>query len=336
MSMLKPLIKEKTRVHSSMLGQAPDNVDAITAEASTIHPDLINSEHLFYDLLFGDDADSLEAENSLEQEVIQRIGEQLLEPQTMTFESFAIPLAGAMTKIGNDAPLDQIELSLEQDLVLAANIVKLANTAAYNGSECEVTNLKMAIDFIGLTALKQIVTVASAVSVMKVCPIYYKVFGEKIWRHSVITAKLCKWAAIEQGADPYAAYFVGLIHDLGKVAIFKVLVDAMQSASPSLKPGSIHFRKMITSMSKQLTLSIVRYWKLPSAVIEPLAEHVNYKKLPTPLPLTKILVDSSLMSELALLLEAEKISELDVTMILMSHDINVEKLAQIKNVVHLR
>ena len=69
---------------------------------------------------------------------------------------------------------------------------------------------------------------------------------------------------------------------MGKIAVFKTLVGAIRVAMPGVEPGSIHFRKMMTSMSKQLTVNIVRDWDLPSTIIEPLIQHITFKAIAVP------------------------------------------------------
>ena len=148
----------------------------------------------------------------------------------------------------------------------------------------------------------------------------------------MLTAKLCEHAARNQGLDPYAAFFVGLIHDIGKIAVFKTLVKAMQLAMPGVQPGSVHFRKMMTSMSKQLTVNIVTDWDLPKSVIEPLMQHLTYKEMASPSTITQILVESKLLSELSLLLEAKLITELDLDMILIRYEIDPAKMELLREI----
>jgi len=309
----KPRTKQPTQQNNK---KVPTKVDV----------DLINSEHLFYDLLFGKEAESLEIENSLEQKIVESVGDLLINPNNMTLEPFPKALKEALQKIDSGAPVGQVETSLQQDPVMASQVVKLANSAAFRRTDKEVNSLKMAINFVGLDSLKQVVTAASLGGVMKVSPIYFKLFGEKVWQHSIMTAKFCEAAAKEQGLDPYAAFFVGLIHDIGKIAVFKALVDAISQAMPGVQPGSVHFRKMMSSMSKQLTVNIVREWGLPEAIIYPLQQHMTYKAMSEPCALTTILVESKLLSEVSLLLEATLISELEAELILMKNEIDPNKL----------
>lgn len=324
-----PIIKKEISPTNSRTTAAQKN----TVSHSKVTVDLINSEHLFYDLLFGKEADTLEIENSLELQIVESVGDWLINSSKMKLEPFPKALKEALQKIDSGASLEQVEQSLQQDPIMASQVVKLANSAAFKRATKEVNSLKMAMSFVGMDSLKQIVTAASIGGVMKVSPIYFKLFGEKVWQHSLTTAKFCEAAAKEQGLDPYAAFFVGLIHDIGKIAVFKALVDAIQQAMPGVQPGSVHFRKMMSSMSKQLTVNIVRDWDLPAVIIEPLQQHMTYKAMSEPPALTKILVESKLLSEISLLLEAKLITLLDAELILIKHNIEPSKIELLTDAV---
>lgn len=280
----------------------PIKVEKSIRKMTKIKVDLVNSEHLFYDLLFGDRAQESSENNEIEKLIIDRVSEVLINPNGVRFESFPKALQETLDKIDADCSVDEIQCSLERDPVLSADVVRLANTAQFNRNIIRITNLKLAINMVGLSSLKQIVTAASVAKMMQVSPLYFKLFGEKIWLHSINTAQISEKMARHRGdVDPYTAFFVGIIHDIGKIAIFGQLVGAIQEGKPDSEPGSLHFRKVMTSLSKQLTFNIVRSWQLPSEIVEPIKQHIVYKTVAPSNPLTSILIEAKLISELSLL-----------------------------------
>jgi HD-like signal output (HDOD) protein len=273
--------------------------------------DLVNSEHLFYDLLFGDTIETSEKNEKIERAIIDRVSEVLINPKKINFQSFPKALKDTLDKIDKDADIKDIQQSLEQDPILVSDVVRLANTAALNSSSTQVTSLQVAISRVGLQSLKQVVISATFERMMtSVSPIYFKLFGEKIWQHSLLTAKICEQKAKTVGIDPYTAFFVGIIHDVGKIAIFSELVDAVQQQGTEGELGSLYFRKVMTSLSKQLTYNIVRSWQLPKTIIDPIKQHIVVAKVPTEGRLVNILVESKLISELSLLYN-DKLINLD-------------------------
>lgn len=84
---------------------------------------------------------------------------------------------------------------------------------------------------------------------------------------------------------------MAFIHDVGKIAIFSELVDAVQQQGTEGEPGSLYFRKVMTSLSKQLTYNIVRSWQLPKTIVDPIKQYVVITKVPTEGQLVNILVE---------------------------------------------
>jgi len=299
-----------------------------TEKEPAVKIDLVNSQHLFYDLIFGDTHQK--QDTVIEQIVIDRVSNILIQPDKINFEPLPKALAETLEKIDQQCDLDAIQQSLSQDPILASEVLRLANTAAFRRTLNEVSNLKLAISMVGMKSLRQIVTAASISGITQVNSVYFKLFGEKIWQHSLTTAKFCEQKALAQGLDPFIAFFVGIIHDVGKIAIFSELVNAIQDEAPGAEPGSRDFRKVMTSLSKQLTFNIARSWQLPAAIIEPIKQHIVYKVTPEINPITLILVESTLMSELFLLVENEMITLQQAGAILTKKDISLDNLALIE------
>jgi len=309
--------------------------EIIDAPSPIIKVDLVNSDHLFYDLLFGETAQCSVKNDNIERAIIDRVSEVLINPQNINFQSFPKALKDTLDKIDNNADIKDIQQSLEQDPVLSADVVRLANNTSYSRASIQVTSLQVAISRVGLESLKKLVTQATFERLMtQVSPIYFKLFGEKIWQHSLLTAKVCEQKAKLLGIDPYTAFFVGIIHDVGKIAIFSELVDAVQQQEDDSEPGSLYFRKVMTSLSKQLTYNIVRSWVLPKVIIEPIKQHVVYGKVLSDNKLVSVLVEAKLVSELSLLYREAMISLDEVAVILeiRGYDSsNLEFIAQYKS-----
>ncbi|MCG7532914.1 HDOD domain-containing protein [Psychrobium sp. MM17-31] len=319
-------VKEK-ETNSTTTATAP------VKEVPKVKVDLVNSEHLFYDLLFGDTADASSKNDVIEKAIIDRVSEVLINPKNINFQSFPKALKDTLDKIDQDADIKDIQQSLEQDPILASDVVRLANTGAFSASSTnQVTSLQMAIARVGFASLKQVVTAAVMERMMtNVSPIYFKMFGEKIWQHSLLTARICELKAKTIGYDPYSAFFIGVIHDVGKIAIFSELVDAVQKAGGTTEPGSLYFRKVMTSLSKQLTYNIVRSWELPQAIIDPIKQHVVYGKVPSKNEFVDVLVESKLISELNLLYNEQMISLDEVGLIFEKRgydESNIDFIAQ--------
>jgi len=307
----------------------PQMVDAPAPKKKPVLPkvkvDLVNSQHLFYDLLFGDSVEP-RTNNNLELLVIARADEILINPKLIKFTSFPKALKETLDKIEKNCDTSQIQNSLEQDPLLASDVIRLVNTPIYNSSKKPITSLKVAINSIGLEMLKEIATTASINRMFSNNSIYFKMFGEKLWQHSLLTARISESKALKEGIDPYTAFFVGIVHELGKIALYTELVNAVSNTDSDEQLGSMCFRKSMTKLSKLLTYNIVRSWPLPKEIVSPLKEFVMYKKLENPSKLAKILVEATLLSELCLLFDAKLIDQDEALIILDKNNIELENI----------
>lgn len=118
-----------------------------------------------------------------------------------------------------DATLADMAALIRRDGVLAAAILKVANSVVYRGSS-EVTDVQQAVMRIGLRGCANILAAAGVKKVYaKVTPAV-KVTCENVLRHSLFVGGLATAIArnlrLMLGGDEYSA---GLLHDIGRVVM---------------------------------------------------------------------------------------------------------------------
>lgn len=100
-----------------------------------------------------------------------------------------------------------------KDPVVAASFLQVANSALFE-KRCEIRSIRQAITYIGPTASRQLLLA------LVVRPLYASSRLKDLWRHSVATAQLLEGFARRTGfADPEEALLVGLVHDIGRIAL---------------------------------------------------------------------------------------------------------------------
>jgi hypothetical protein len=73
-----------------------------------------------------------------------------------------------------------------------------------------------------------------------------------------------------QGLNEFRAYLNGLIHDVGKLIIFKLLITQLEQSPPDAYPSKAFFSNIIDRYSHQLTLAALKTWELDPAWIKPI------------------------------------------------------------------
>lgn len=216
-------------------------------------------------------------------------------------ENFEIPLlphvASQVLQMANNpkAGIQEIENLVKQDQVIAARVIKTANSPFYRGVQT-IVSLRDAMSRMGLKALKDIVFSLSVHSKI------FKIKGfepvlEKVWDHSVACAAISQHIAKKLGIDAEQAFIAGLLHDIGKPVLIQVVADfeenqkklAMQKAKKEFKPFDEKKWNMDKLNEVLLPLVFDEYhaivgalvaakWKLPNVICEIVRYHHDYEK----------------------------------------------------------
>ncbi|NAZ91063.1 HDOD domain-containing protein [Vibrio toranzoniae] len=204
--------------------------------------------------------------------------------------------------------IDALLKVIEREPSMAADVIKLANSAFYKRSEKQVTDLKTAFLNMGSQGLIEGVVNSYMKNFTPGNNIYWRHFGEKIWNHSVQTASFSKELMKDSSPqeDQAAAYFVGLIRNLGKMIIFQMMVEAFKHVDPSVPPNSLALKRLMNSYSIRLTYTIAKFWELPESVLTAIGYQESSRYECT--PLGQAVFEANYLSELQYLLEEKMIT----------------------------
>lgn len=291
----------------------------------------LNLKTAFYDVMFQGVAGDAGGLNELEEKVCSEIDQKL--EGLDNFSNLVPALPEQLVKITNalgdeDTDFDFIEALIRKDVALAAEVVKMANSPIFRRSLAPIESLSQAVPLIGLDNVANIVSTVLSQRVMSVAPIYFKMFGQKIWNHSLECAAACQSLAGQYNSC--LCYLLGLIHDIGKIAIFPALVEGFKSVNPDIKPGGKLFKERMTDYSLWLSWKISGDWGLPDSLTEALGkQNLGAHKEPQLDGLAEVLYQANLCSEVHMLIAADQISFNDGKFILQSKGLSEESIFSI-------
>jgi putative nucleotidyltransferase with HDIG domain len=122
----------------------------------------------------------------------------------------------------------QIADVLKRDQVLAAKVLRLVNSSFYN-FPMQVTDINKALGFLGFNTISVLVLGTSVFSSFEIKNAPYFDLME-FWKHSLATALAAEMLARQiRHPRPEDAFTCGLLHDIGKVALFKVSPTDMKA-----------------------------------------------------------------------------------------------------------
>ncbi|GAA0780870.1 MULTISPECIES: HDOD domain-containing protein [Pseudomonadati] len=268
----------------------------------------IDVSALFYTLLFPQQQQQDGIANNLERQVMAQIETALSSPKEIADNVLKLP--SKIMELDNKLADEDIDIKdvlklIEQDPLLSIEILKLCNSPAFRRSDKAVSNLQQALVQLGREQLRRLVTVCLTREMIDVKPIYFRRFGAEIWRHSMQVAFLSGELA-EQDSD--SAFLLGLLHDVGKIAIFKMLIDAFYQAEPGEQPNSLLFSQLMTTKSLTLSALLAKYWQIPDSFADNLSLLANVNIAPNS-GAAKAVWRANVISECSMLLQANKLSE---------------------------
>lgn len=116
-----------------------------------------------------------------------------------------------------DCDADMAARLVQAEPLLAARTVAIANSAAYNRSGNEVTNVRAAIQRVGFRTLNALVAAVIVRQLdSKITQPALRAMADQLWRHSTHVAALSQVIARRvTKSDPDTALFAGIVHEVG-------------------------------------------------------------------------------------------------------------------------
>jgi putative nucleotidyltransferase with HDIG domain len=185
----------------------------------------------------------------------------------------ALPAAAVkcLTLLKNpDFSLREAAAIIETDPILAARLLKLANSAAYGGRESSKT-ISHAVTRLGLQRLRTFLIEASGQKLFESNDRRIADACRTLWTHSVAVAVVARDATtLCGGGDPEMAYLGGLLHDVGKPVVAAMLLDAERAVLEAKKHAmwisGADWVAVVQRIHRRVGVALVERWEMPQPV----------------------------------------------------------------------
>lgn len=242
-------------------------------DTDSMHYDVASA---FYNAILSRAIDTTEDFSSSESIIYDTISNMLDESDKLSQFIPALPqqLIEFLEEINQEnTDFDKICDIISGDIALAGETVRLANSPLYRRSSGEIDSIERAIACLGLQGVAEIASVLLIRQILDVDTNRFKVFGKVLWKHSLECAEACRLLS-NDNIDPFTGYFMGLIHDVGKVAIYTCIckyLDVQNSQNIDIDEGKL-FKLVLGENSTWLSAQIASQWNLPPAITLALSE----------------------------------------------------------------
>jgi putative nucleotidyltransferase with HDIG domain len=199
----------------------------------------------------------------------------------------ALKLIGMLDRL--DVTNDEISALIKQDCALTANVLRLCNSSV-SGLPVAVTSVDQAVLVLGHRQLLRIVLAAGfGHSLSRPLPGYAVSAGE-LWRHALVTALAAELLACEVAVpewEPAVAYTSGLLHDIGKLALDRVLTPHVQeSIRTRIREEGLSRlqaeQDALHTNHAEVGAALLSRWRVPDVIVEAVAGHHQPKTTAPP------------------------------------------------------
>jgi HD-like signal output (HDOD) protein len=161
---------------------------------------------------------------------------------------------------------------LETDAALSAEVLRLANSPLI-GVRYGVTSVLQALAILGS---RRVATLVMTLALSK----FLKRAGRseamrRLWRHNLATALAARYLAEMSHRDSSQAYYAGLFHDIGRLALLAqepaFYDQALADGNDIDEKERIHFGVDL----REAGTWVIEEWRLPKAYIEVVLNHHN-------------------------------------------------------------
>lgn len=189
-------------------------------------------------------------------------------------------------KLTDDAKttIPQISNVISQDQVMAAKILRMANSAYY-GFARSISSITDAIIVLGFKSIRDLVFAATMHDFINKELSGYALAKGELWKHSIVCAMVAaKIAKRVHYNSPDEVFTAGLLHDIGKVILNIYMNDSfelvLQKVNDEKVPFMLAEKDILGFDHAAVGAAVANKWNLPETMVEAIAFH--HKPLEAP------------------------------------------------------
>ncbi|MCF8985675.1 HDOD domain-containing protein [Pseudomonas syringae] len=193
--------------------------------------------------------------------------------------------------------LESIARNIEKDPVIAAKVLRLANSARFRGSR-ESSSIEDAAMRLGFNTLRTLVMASAVTGAFKAGPSFDL---KGFWLKSFQVAGICRMLAKQTGADPEIAFTCGVMHNIGELLIQTGAPDVAERLNNAAKagtPGRAASETLQLGFSyPEVGAELASRWHLPQIIRDAIAYQATPLNAPKDASLPRIVAQAITISD---------------------------------------
>jgi len=183
--------------------------------------------------------------------------------------------------------LKQIAREISEDQVIAAEIIRMANSALYRGLY-QATTLQAAVTRLGVQAVRTALMNQSMRAAMFSKRGTDNELAALIWYSSLAGAGIMRGLASLLRVDEEEASLLGLMHDIGNVIVLRFVRESERASRAPIDVAT--FEYLCFESHQEFGELVAAAWKLPDTLKAVVANHHSYPTEDDPLRKERLMV----------------------------------------------
>jgi HD-like signal output (HDOD) protein len=213
-----------------------------------------------------------------------------------------------LMQVVNDprAAADKLSRMIAHDPVLAADVLRLANSSLYRISPAPIETIQRAIVVCGVESLRGLLAIAMLRPVFRASRSNFPRLPRMLWDRTERAARAAELYAAEfHPQDRFEAQLLVLLSALGPLIVYGAALHAY-SRAPRLSPNPALFVELIDSLGPQMSQRIARDWQTSPRLLAAL-EKSSEEPLATTLQVGELLGTVSLLESHSAISRGERL-----------------------------
>jgi HD-like signal output (HDOD) protein len=192
--------------------------------------------------------------------------------QLPVFPPLALQLQNLLHR--ENANINQIAAMIAEDQAVASHLLRVANSAFFAGLS-KVSTIKDAILRLGCQQVTSLVLLVTQQQQYRSQHKFLSMYIGSLWKHAASCAMGTKWLAERLGYRAMAqeAFLAGLLHDIGKLFLLKVLENIHTAGKYNLNLSKPVVSEVLESMHTLQGALLLEQWNLPELYCEVARTH---------------------------------------------------------------
>ncbi|GAM10125.1 putative protein [Geobacter sp. OR-1] len=188
------------------------------------------------------------------------------------FHAVALKLQQVLAK--PDFKLEEISQLIVADPGVASHVLRVANSVFYSGLS-KVTTIKDAAIRLGAREVSNIAMLATQQDFYRSSNMQFNSVMQTLWKHAFCCAIGTKWLAGKTGygALSQEGFLAGLLHDIGKLFLLKVLDELCKSGELGVSVSPALVNEVLSSMHEEQGYTLMKKWNMPEIYCDVVRDH---------------------------------------------------------------